>query len=744
LLLLDRLNSKSQFICPQSGSKGCENASSDLREKTVIRNGEMITMIIRVCGCFFLCALLMLAIGNAQPATRSSSDIVWNFDHPRGAVVHDSAADIDDPIQGFWRRMPGVRGQALEFDGYTTGILRDAKAVPQLGNAFTVSAWLALNNYPWNWLPIVEQSDNQQVGYFVGIDAFGHVGFDVSVNGVWRQLTTEQTLPLKKWVHVTAVFKGDSGLTILVDGKRAATLNALGTFWQASSAMLFVGRVRTPQVPFPGWISHPQDPIQYSLDGYLDEVRVLNHAASKEQDSADVSAAQKPEGDVIPYAVLPAGPPSAGPFGAMNATLHYFASWDRLRRLGPDSDVVVRFEQSPMRLVFWQGANYIPVWVTENGKWYTDEFLETWGPGCGGAGDCEPMSDKQSRYSHVSILQSSPARAVIHWRYALAEARNYEGAHADPLTGWFDWADEYWTVYPDGVAVRKQVLWSSALDATHEWQETIIINGPGQRPEDNIEADALTLENMAGETATYHWQPKTDQTFALPKGPSKLDRPEGANIQIVHLKSAENPFQIVSPKGVSFDTYNGEPSYSMFEWWNHWPVAQVGSSGRPAVAPDRASHSSLSHIYWPAYSQTPDSMTKLLLCGLTDSDAASLLPLAKSWISPPPGMLIQGAAGEVQYDPSQRAFVVLSTSKGDLGRLTIRVSSAQDSPLVNPAFVVEDWNTPARVTVSIDGKKVDVPVRLGIEHHLEGDSLVLFLKFQSTRLVQIEIDPAKD
>ena len=130
-----------------------------------------------------------------------------------------------------------------------------------------------------------------------------------------------------------------------------------------------------------------------------------------------------------------------------------------------------------------------------------------------GGGDCEPMSDKQSRYSHVSILESSPARAVIHWRYALAEARNYKGARPDPSTGWTDWADEYWTVYPDGVAVRKQVLWSSALDATHEWQESIILNAPGQMPEDNIEADALTLENMAGKTATYHWQPKTDHAF---------------------------------------------------------------------------------------------------------------------------------------------------------------------------------------------------------------------------------------
>ena len=122
--------------------------------------------------------------------------------------------------------------------------------------------------------------------------------------------------------------------------------------------------------------------------------------------------------------------------------------------MGPDADVVIRFDDSPIRLVFWQGMAYEPAWVTENGKWYTDEFLEAYGPpGCTGGEDCEPMSDKQTRYAHVSIVQNSDARAVIHWRYALSETRNYSGSFADPLTGWFDWADEYWTVYPDGVAV---------------------------------------------------------------------------------------------------------------------------------------------------------------------------------------------------------------------------------------------------------------------------------------------------
>lgn len=677
-----------------------------------------------------------------QHSQGQGGEVRWSFDAGSDEALRQSLAKSGDELKGYWRLVPGVSGRALEFDGYTTEVTRSGKNVPALGDAFTVSAWVALNNYPWNWVPIIDQSEFQQVGFSLGIDAFGHLGLSSSIEGVWKQVISSETLPLKKWVHVTGSFQRGAGLTILIDGKPAGHLETGGSFWQARNASLVIGRVRQPVNSFPAWISHPQDLIEYSLDGDLDEVTLVDHAISAEEDRAQVSGVSKPSGEVIPWALLPAGPPGTGPFGAMYASLRFSPSWDRVRRMGPESDVVVRFEKSAMRLVFWQGNNYIPAWVTENGKWYTDEFLETWGEGCRGAGDCEPMSDKQSRYSHVSVLASSEARAVIHWRYALAEARNYEGANADPRTGWFDWADEYWTVYPDGTAVRKQVLHSSALDRPHEWQETIVINGPGQRPEDNIEADALTLENMAGETATYHWEPKTDDAFSLPKGPAKLDRPSNANIQIVHLKSAQNPFEIVWPTGTSFDTYNGEPSYSMFEWWNHWPVAQVGSSGRPAIAADRASHSSLSHIYWDPYERTAESTTKLMLCGLTDRDSAAkqLAPLAKSWTSPPEAKLSEPAEGTVEYDPAQRAFVVHRKSGAGRNGLTILIESSVDHPLVNPAFVIEVANTPKKVKVLMGGKEAQIPVRVAMEHHLEGNQAVIYLELTAMAPAEIQIE----
>lgn len=687
----------------------------------------------------FAIAFLALGLAQAQPGS-----LKWNFDEGSESTLKTTIADAGDELAGSWRLVPGVKRNALEFDGYTTELSRPGKQVPELGNAFTVSAWIALDYYPWNWIPVVDQSEFQQVGFSLSIDAFGHVGLGASVDGTWRQVVSEQTLPLKRWVHVTGVFQSDSGLTILIDGNEAGHLDAKGNFWQARNTPLIVGRVRQPQNTFPAWISRPVELSYYSLDGALDEINLQPGAISAEQDRVEITATSAPKGDVIGTPVLPSGPAGAGQFGANYASLKFEPSWDRLRRIGPDTDVVVRFDKSPMRLVFWQGTNYIPAWVTENGKWYTNEFMETYGKGCPGAGDCEPMSDKQSRYSHVSILSSNDARAIVHWRYALSEARNYEGANADPRTGWFEWGDEYWTVYPDGVAVRKQVLHTPALDRTHEWQESIIIHGPGQRPEDNIEPDALTLENLAGETATYHWELKTDHTFTPPKGPSKLDKPAGANMEIIRLKSAENPFEIVWPRGVSFDTYNFEPSYSTFEWWNHWPVAQLVSSGRLTVTSDRASHSSLSHVYWDPYEKTSDTMTKLLLCGLIARDGAeaNLPPLAKSWIAPPDAKLAEGASGSVTYDPAQRAYLVTRSGRPDR-TLTIRFDSSAERPLVNPAIVIDHWEGGSHVTVSMAGKPIQAQVRQGIEHHLEGDNAVVYIEMKATQPTEISISPLK-
>jgi hypothetical protein len=276
----------------------------------------------------------------------------------------------------------------------------------------------------------------------------------------------------------------------------------------------------------------------------------------------------------------------------------------------------------------------------------------------------------------------------------------------------------------------------------HEWQESIIINGPGQRPEDNINPDALTLANMKGESATYTWSPKTSKGFDYPTGPRTLDKPQGANIQFVNLKSTWKPFQVVSPAHTSFDVYYGDKTFFTFECWNHWPVSQIVSSDRPCLAADRASHSSVSHIYWDPYETTDNTQSKLLLVGLTTKLAAELLPLAKSWLTPASIEVAGEAFHSEGYDPAQRAFVLSRTAPGASAVLDWTIQASQNSPVVNPALVIKNWGE-VGARLKIDGKPVawGRDFRYGRVRRLEGTDLVVWMRKESVIPVKMSLAP---
>ena len=465
-----------------------------------------------------------------------------------------------------------------------------------------------------------------------------------------------------------------------------------------------------------------------------------HHRPNLTQEAA--SAVTVPRDAVLPWQKMPSGPAGPGRFGAFYTTLHYEDTWDRLRQVGPDADVVVRFDNSPSQLVFWQGTNYVPAWVTENDKWYTDEFLEVWDAGCPDNGDCEPMSDKQARFSHVDILESNDVRAIVHWRYALTEVVNGKGAWPQARTGWSDWADEYWTIYPDGVAIRKQVLHSANIHGVREWQETIVLHQPGSRPEDDIETAAITLGNLRGATKTYTWQPPTPGAFADPLGPGDVTGPPHANMQMVNLKSPWKPFQIVPPEGASSDFYNNEKSYFTFECWNHWPVAQIASSDRPCVTSDRPSHSSLSHLFWNVSGQTEDTATKLLMDGLTKKSLADLVPLAKSWISPPHLDVVAGAVRNDGYDASQRAYVITEQQPGHPDTLRLTLEASEATPLYHASLLLQGWgDDDPHLSINGHPAELGARVRTAHLHHLEGTDLLLWIEQETTSPIQIELRP---
>jgi len=705
-------------------------------------------------------ALWSFAVLLAVPAFAADQPpaAYWSFDRGKGT----------DEIRGFQKFVPGVAGNGLRFDGQTTTVVRGASKAPRLGGAFSIEAWVAIQTYPWTWCAVVNQEKDHKAGYFFGIDPEGRFGLQVAVDGRWQESHSTVKLPLYAWNHLVGTFDETAGIKLYLNGKLVEEKAVIGKPSYAAGADLWIGRNQTPL----GLSEEVKvvAPVAFSFDGILDEVRIHDRVLDAGEPAA-AHAALAPSGPPpLRPPVLPSGPKGPGRFGAYYTRLKYAEEWENPWRVGDAADVVVRFDENPNRLIFWRGTSYIPAWVTENGIWYTNEFYETQNQAM--ETSAEPMADKQARFSHARILESNEARVVVLWRYSPVSV-NYDLVHVDPLTGWGDWVEETYTVYPDGTCVRKIKVWSSnprvspaegkGLENFRQYHEAIIINPPGTRPEDNIQADALTLANMKGEVHTYSWARDapgypadfSEETLALLHRISDLataehkwlTKPRGGNILRVNLKAKFSPYAVVDPRNVAIDCYAGEiiRERSIFPWWNHWPVSQqIRSNGRWAVAPDRVSHSSLAHIQsWQPYEETDDGMTMIMLNGLTEKSASALLPLAKSWLSPPRMEIAGDGFATAGYDPTQRAFVLSRRDASVSSGLAVMLRASEESPVMNPVLLIRRWG-PSAPRVEIDGRPAPLgpDVRAGHIHGLEDDDLVLWIRKESAAPVRISVFPA--
>ena len=621
----------------------------------------------------------------------------------------------------------GVRGQAAFFDGFDSRIVLPAADVPAPKTLFTVDVWVCPVAFPKSPCPVVCRMDSGTPGgWSLWLDALGRVHFQVAAAGEWVETVSPEGLPLREWSRLTACFRPGSGLYLAVDGKEVSSTKLELPWVEQADYPLWIGR--TP-VRTPSFYENQQIPIYSSLDGAIDELNLYEDKNAyrtilKERFLCPAAPAFAPRR-------LPSGPRDLA-FGAWYIPLQYYEAWDRRWR-GETPDVVVGFGPgNPSKVVFWRGISYAPCFVTEQDNWMSNEFIErkkVTGWGCP-----ESMSDKHADFSSVRILENSPARTVVLWRNAPVGV-NQVFPYQSEETGWGDWSEETYIFYPDGVGVRKMVVWSSRLGDWYEWCQSLQVLHPEQRPEDVLDASRImSVAAMDGRSAEYGWN------F---DGEARQHEPslEGANIQVTYLKSRWNPFLILedgpglNEKGSSgpvIDRYAGRWSeFSDFPWRNHWPVTQDYVIGRYACVADAASHTYTATQYNAPHAIEGDKMTKLMLCGCTEEEAASLLPLAKSWLRAPQ-MTIGGA--DVPYDITQRAYVHQASGMP----LQFRVEASPDHPVRGLCLLLKGLSgVPA--TVRVDGKPYSGH-QSGVLSAWDGPSLVLWFPLSADRPVTIELN----
>jgi len=646
------------------------------------------------------------------------------------AYVSESVSGEEFDLHGkYFKQVKGIKGNAALLDGYTAFIeINDEDLIPAIDGAFAMEAWIALGAYPKNLCPIVDHhrdvADGYYNGTFFGLDALGRLLLKVATNGRDEEVIATQIIPINEWTHIACSYDGEKEIAIFLNGEEVGRKTLSAPVKPASTEItsMLIAKSRNAQRPYGTIRPEGTESSNTFIDGIIDELKIYNAPLQAEDMAKAFAANQTDEAPDLPARILPSGPKSPGIFRAVNTTLEYYEAWDAPWAIDQDADIVIQFDESDCKFVFWHGTAYIPNWVTENDIWFNNGFNEGWND----HGSCEPMSDKKAKYSSVKIVESNDARVVVQWRYALVDVLG-TFAFEDPVTGWGDWTNETFTIYPDMTGVREDKLLSNAPNAAHEWQESIMVLGPGQRPETILEYEALSLSNIKGESKTYSWEHEVP--------PHLPDYPENPNIQVVNTKSKYHPFSAVRPQDEpKIDIYSGEirRDVSVFPWWNHWPVAPRPTDGRFAMDSDRAAHASLSHWLWGHYEKTDRSMTKLMLNGVTTKTVEELVPLTKSWSNPAELTVEGGLSAKVKYNAAQKAYEIVPV--GPVETISFTLNADKESPIINPAFVIEAWGK-EDVVLSVNGKEIarGKDFRYGFKDSLEGMDLISWVRYESEK-----------
>lgn len=390
--------------------------------------------------------------------------------------------------------------------------------------------------------------------------------------------------------------------------------------------------------------------------------------------------------------------PKTGAF----SSLKYEEGWD------PSLQDVVVCLPNGARFVFWRGSSYIPFWAGEHNTGACYEWAEMISR-VPGAVDCvEPLMDKELRYGRVEIVESTPARVHVRWRYQSTDL-HYQT--------WGDEAVEDYYFHPDGFGTRVLNL---KADPSHDYElsEFIILTPQSAYPFDVLPENLVDAIGLDGR--------KHGLRFPSPEG--ALDAMRKAMkppiVYRLHLNKREsmsavyfNPLDSAFPELI-FGAFSDQgrivtPCY----WGSHWPLARGNATGsriddRIALTPCHNSVMSWARAK-PGTTQAGEhagldarGRSKLMsfrqwvwLIGMSDASDQELMRWAQSFADPPT-VEIQGGRLDFNAYASARRAIRLGVRDR---KVTIKLSPR--TVCVNPVFEL-DAAPGGPLTVTRDGIKM--------------------------------------
>ena len=654
----------------------------------------------------------------------------WDFENIKDRNSIEISTNIGDTIEGNFEEAAGISGKGLRLDGFTTRVIRKGNDLKKVDNEFTIEAWVALGEYPWNWCPVITTESNEVKGYRLMVGPMGQVSFQTAIGEQWISCTSpNETLPLRKWMHIAGVYLSGKEMSVYVNGQLLASAPINSSMTNSVKTKCIIGMVTLPGKPSDIHRTWGTVAEYYGLEGIVDEIKIYNKALTIDQIKSSFLKYTVKAPDIA-IRKLPKIEKNPGRFGAFYTKLKYYSGWDNLWPVDQDPDIVVCFDKSPVKVIFWRGIRYGASWVSENENWMTDQSVETWGEGKDDTEGCfEHMQDRHCRFSHVRIIENSDARVVVHWRYAPVSAYNNTWK-IDPKTGWECWIDEYYYIYPDATGIRK-VSWNKGtLGDNVQYQESLPLLHPGQMKGDLLEIDYVHVADYENNIrpVSFVENPREQTT----------DWARKFTIQQYNFKSANKPFICFEPGNNMEVRWNALSTYDKHVGCNHFPVGQARCDGRTSKMSDRPSHCDSFPISDPVIHQNGEREYWNGLYGMTEMSMSDLVSFGRSWAYAPELTLSGNGFISKGYDKSQRCYQIDNFSQKS-AQTKFTIQGSKSSPVINPAIFVKNWNSNS-ARVLVNGKET-TKFRFGINHELEGNDLVLYISIKEVTPVKITVLP---
>jgi hypothetical protein len=206
----------------------------------------------------------------------------WKLDESRAGVAFDSSGHgLNGRFSNEPKRVPGILGSAVKFDGANDYIEFGPSSAFRLVGSMTISAWIKPTSFPVDDAAIVSQFQNDY-GYQLDVTPDRGprtVGFKLT-NASGHLLARYGATPLVvgTWYHVAGVYDARARtLDVYLNGKLddGSLVGPVTTTQHSSRSALFVGR--------------RSDRKGFEFAGYIDDVRIYSFALTNTEIAADMS-----------------------------------------------------------------------------------------------------------------------------------------------------------------------------------------------------------------------------------------------------------------------------------------------------------------------------------------------------------------------------------------------------------------------------------------------------------------------